>query len=76
MLNAREQRELSTAGGGSPFRLAVVSAVSGYTVRLLFDGEDAAGEKYYKFSKNLSLSVGDRVLCAAVSGTWVVIAEI
>lgn len=41
-------------------------------VRLRFDGEENAGSKYYKTRAYLRVNVGDRVVIAPCSGTYVV----
>ena len=52
------------------------SAVSSYKVQLKFDGETASSGKYYKVIYTSGISSGSRVLCARVSGTWVVLGVI
>lgn len=48
-------------------------AVSSYRVKVLFPGDIAAGSKTYQVLNTSGVSDGVRVLCARVSGTWVVI---
>lgn len=52
------------------------STVSNYKVQLLFDGETVSSGKYYKCINTTALGNGSRVLCARVSGTWVVLGVI
>ena len=54
--------------------MAVVKGVSGNKMQLLFDGEQTASDKYYKGLA--TVSVGKRVLCARVYGTYVVLGEL
>ena len=57
-------------------RLATVAGVSSYGVRLTLDGQSSAGSKQYKQLAGQSLSTGDRVLVAKVSGSYVIIGKI
>lgn len=61
------------------FRLGTVAAVytsggSGITVK--FDGESSASDKRFKCNTEASFYAGQRVLCANVSGTWIVLCGI
>lgn len=56
-----------------PFAVAVTaSAMSNYKAELLFDGETQSSGKKYR-SIYSGISNGTRVLCARVSGTWVIL---
>lgn len=59
---------------GAEVRLATVTAVIGKKMKLLFDGEETAGEMAYKGI--YTASVGQRVLCIKVAGTYVVLGAI
>ena len=59
---------------GAETRLATVTEVIGEKMKLLFDGEETAGEMAYKGIH--TASVGQRVLCIKVSGTYVVVGAI
>lgn len=52
------------------------SYVAGSGVTLLIDGEDAPTTKAYSFLGSYIPSVGDRVLIAKVSGTYVVLGSV
>ncbi|MBQ1235461.1 MAG: hypothetical protein IIX72_00640 [Oscillospiraceae bacterium] len=41
-------------------------------IKIIVDGQSQASEKYYKCRKGLTLSVGDRVKVAKISGTFVI----
>lgn len=58
-------------------RMAVVTGRNGsnYEYKIKFDGDTAESQKYYK-STQISISTGSRVLCARVSGTWIIIGKI
>ena len=58
-------------------RMAVVTGGNGskYEYKIKFDGDTAEAQKYYK-STQISISTGTRVLCARVSGTWIIIGKI
>lgn len=58
-------------------RMAVVTGRNGskYEYKIKFDGDTAEAQKYYK-SAQISISTGSRVLCARVSGTWIIIGKI
>ena len=58
-------------------RMAVVTGRNGskYEYKIKFDGDTAEAQKYYK-STQISISTGPRVLCARVSGTWIIIGKI
>ena len=58
-------------------RMAVVTGRNGskYEYKIKFDGDTAEAQKYYK-STHISISTGTRVLCARVSGTWIIIGKI
>ena len=58
-------------------RMAVVAGRNGskYEYKIKFDGDTAEAQKYYK-STQISISTGTRVLCARVSGTWIIIGKI
>ena len=58
-------------------RMAVVTGRNGskYEYKIKFDGDTAEAQKYYK-STQISISTGSRVLCARVSGTWIIIGKI
>lgn len=76
MLEYYEEKQLQKQGTATTteHRIAVVKGVSGSKMQLLFDGEKTASDKYYRGLS--TVSVGKRVLCARVSGTYVVLGEI
>lgn len=48
-------------------------SVSSYRVKVLFPGESSASTKTYQVLNTTGVSNGVRVLCARVSGSWVVL---
>lgn len=76
MLDYMEEERLQKQSRGkeTEHRMAVVKGVSGNKMQLLFDGEQTASDKYYKGLA--TVSVGKRVLCARVYGTYVVLGEL
>lgn len=48
-------------------------SVSSYRVKVLFPGETTASGKTYQVLNTSGVSQGVRVLCARVSGSWVVL---
>ena len=48
-------------------------AVSSYRVKVRFPGESSASTKTYQVLNTSGVAQGVRVLCARVSGSWVVI---
>ena len=74
------QGEQSVSNGGgisNSFRLGVMTSLSDGYAEVQFDGEDAVSKKKYKCAKHITtLSVSERVLCARIAGTYVVIAQI
>lgn len=48
-------------------------SVSSYRVKVLFPGETTASGKTYQVLNTTGVSNGVRVLCARVSGSWVVL---
>lgn len=59
-------------------RVATVTERNGssYTYKIKLDGDEAASQKFYKTMDNLSITIGKRVLCARVSGTWIILGRI
>lgn len=59
-------------------RVATVTERNGstYNYRVKFDGDTEASQKYYKTMDNLSITIGKRVLCARVSGTWIILGRL
>lgn len=60
----------------SSFALATITALSSNGAKLKIDGNDEAGDKNYNVNVSASLTVGDRVLLAKVSGTYIVLCAI
>lgn len=46
------------------------------TAKIKFDGEDTASEKQYSYLARYAPTVGDRVLLAVVSGTYIILDKI
>ena len=49
------------------------STMANYKIELLFPGETVSSGKRYQVIQTTGMTNGVRVLCARVSGTWVVI---
>lgn len=45
-------------------------------VRIQLDGEATAGDKYYRSRKGLIAAVGDRIVLAPISGSYVVLGAV
>ena len=45
-------------------------------VRIQLDGEETAGSKYYKTRKGLITAVGERIVLAPISGSYVVLGTV
>lgn len=75
MLDYQQEQRILPETDKSPFRLATVKTISGYSARLLFDGDDAESTKTYRFGATLNLQTGERVVCAKVYGTYVIVAK-
>ena len=58
-------------------RLATVAAAGTDGVRIQLDGQDSAGAKYYtRLLNGQTLTSGDRVLVAKLSGTYVIMGKV
>ena len=57
-------------------RLGTVTGTNSSGVLVQLDGEDTARSKRYKRLSSYSATVGDRVLLAAISGSYVVIGKV
>ena len=76
MLDFLEEEELKSgrSGGSGEHRCAVVVEVSENRMRIRFDGEQAASGKWYR---GITIApVGSRVLCAKISGSYLVLGAI
>ncbi len=59
------------------FRLGVVVELfSNKTAKIKFDGEETASQKQYAYLNNYSPVVGDRVVMAALSGTYIILGKL
>lgn len=76
MLSYQEKQQLLPQKEVETVRLGYIvsSTDAGYTVR--FDGEDESSGKAYPAIVSVVLSAGDRVVCIAVRGSWVVLGRI
>lgn len=54
------------------FSFATVEEVCADGLRLLFDGEEEAGDKHYRCNTSVTFTAGDRVRVFKDSGTYVV----
>lgn len=59
------------------FKIGTVSELfANGTAKIIFDGEELASEKQYSYLNNYKPSVGDRVLMASVSSTYIVLGKL
>lgn len=69
--------ELLSSNGDSPFFVATVSDISSLGISISMASGMPALKKQYKHLENgSSYMKGDRVLCAKVSGTYVILGKI
>lgn len=66
----------STQGQGHPYKIGVVTAVQAAGVKVKFDGEESASDKYYPILRSYASQVGDRVLSLKLSGSIIVLGAI
>lgn len=59
----------------SLFRLGTVSSTSG-GITVTFDGESSATTKKFHYNSSVTFSIGNRVLCCLVGGTWFVLCKV
>lgn len=68
---------LPAQDGAEPLLLGTVAAFNTEKgARIQLDADDSAGEKYYKTRKGLTLAVGDRVVLAPISGSYVILGAV
>jgi len=59
------------------FKLAtVVDLFENNTAKIKFDGEDVPSEKQYAYLKSYTPEVGDRILLAAIGGTYIILGKV
>lgn len=59
------------------FKLGVVVSLFPInTAKITFDGEDEVSEKQYSYLSHYKPTVGDRVLLASVSGTYIILGKV
>ena len=71
-LELEEEETEELEGEEWNIELATVAAVGGTGVKLTIDGDEEAGDKYYKVNAGQLFAVGDRVKIHKNSGTYVV----
>lgn len=72
MANAlQNNNETSTS-----FKMAVVSAVSGDGVSIIFNGEESQREKKYKRLASYNPTVGDKVLVAKLNKSYTILGKV
>ena len=76
MLNYQEEQELKQPKEQAPFRMAVVISFTATKAVVRFDGEETNSGKEYKRIYGNTITAGDRVLCAKLNGTYVVVGAI
>lgn len=77
--SAQELFGQGQAQSSSPFKIGTVTALftsPAGTAKIRFDGEEEASEKKYSYLASYKPTVGDRVLLAAVSGTYIIVDKI
>lgn len=75
--NSQELIEMESAEPQNSFRIGVVvDLFPNSTAKITFDGEDAASEKQYAYLSSYTPTVGDRVLLASTSSTYVVLGKV
>lgn len=62
--------------GGVTLTVATIGTYSSSGSTLIFPGASAPTEKKYKRLGSDSIANGSRVLCAKVSGTWIILGRI
>jgi len=62
--------------GDKAYRMAVVSSISSGRPYIRFYGENAASQKPYKYLQSYTPTVGDKVLVARVSKTYVILGKV
>lgn len=61
----------------NPIKIGAVTALfANDSPQITFDGETTASEKQYAYLASYTPTVGDRVLLAIISGTYVVLGKI
>lgn len=76
MLNYQEEQQLNPEKKQTPFRMAVVVSFTQSKAVVKFDGEENNSGKEYKRIYGNTITVGDRVLCAKMNGTYIVLGAI
>jgi len=75
--NALDERDRRRSATPPPFCLATVDpAWTSGRPRLTFDGETVMSTKNYPYLSPAVFSAGERVLCARVGHTWVVLGRV
>ncbi len=74
-MNYQESQKLQSSGRSTYIRLGEITEVTADgRYRILFDGEPNASSKAYTALRTgYELLVGDRVACARVSGSWLIL---
>lgn len=57
-------------------RAATIEDIGIEGIKVKFDGDDEAGEKYYKCNTSIRFTVGERVMLLPISGTYIVFCKI
>lgn len=71
-----EQETEAEFPAAPPHAIAKVGAVHSDGVTLIFPGTSAASTKHYKKNRDITLSAGDRVYVAKISGTYIVVCRL
>lgn len=66
--NDEEQKNLKLA--------TVVDLFENQTAKIEFDGEDIPSEKQYAYLKSYIPTIGDRILLAAIGGTYIILGKV
>lgn len=77
MIDYREQQEIEDELKSQPSHaIAKVGGVYSDGISLVFAGQATASQKHYPYNKDVTFTVGDKVLITQTSGTYVVICRL
>ena len=68
--------DIKLAQQGSPYKIGAITAVQATGVKVKFDGEENASDKYYPILQPYAPQIGDRVLSLKLSGSIIVLGAI
>lgn len=68
--------DVKSSKQGSPYKIGTVTDVQAAGVKVKFDGEENASDKYYPILLPYAPQVGDRVLSLKLSGSIIILGSI